>query len=234
MKTLTRALFVAALSVPFVASAQTAPTDTSKAGGAAKTPAPDTAKKEKLTDAELQIVAHYHGDNLTEINLGKATKTRGKSQSAKEYGDMLVKHHGDFDKQLAALAKKTGQLIPQEKPTDPAKKEALESTKKRVAALQKLTGPAFDRDYLSLMVDAHALAVAGVDADIAAAKNAELVQLLRDVKPILQGHLDRARELQAKEGQPKETTPATPATPATPPAKAQPAPTKTAPAPAPK
>lgn len=224
MKTLTRALFVAALSLPFAAWAQTAPTggapkaptaDTSKAGGAAKPAAPDAAKKEKLTDAELQIVAHYHGDNLTEINLGKLAQQRSKNQAVKDYGDMLAKHHADLDKQMAALAKKTGQAIPAEKPTDPAKKEALEATKKRVAALQKLNGPAFDREYLSLMVDNHTLAVAGADAHVAEAKSAELAQMLRDAKPILQGHLDRARELHAKEGGAAAATPATPATPAT-------------------
>jgi putative membrane protein len=218
MKTLTRTLFVAALSMPFAVLAQTAPTaptapktptaDTSKAGGAAKTPAPDTAKKEKLTDAELQIVAHYHGDNLTEVELGKLAGKRSASKDVKAYGEMLVKHHGDLDKQMQALAKKTAQVIPPEKPTDPAKKEALESTKKRVAALQKLNGAAFDREYLSLMVDNHALAVAGVDAHVAEAKNAELAQMLRDAKPILQGHLDRARELAAKEGQAAATPPA--------------------------
>jgi hypothetical protein len=77
------------------------------------------------------------------------------------------------------------------------------------------------------MVDNHTLAVAGVDAHIAEAKNAELAQMLRDAKPILQGHLDRARELQAKEGAAATATPATPAAPAT---KAQPSPAKPAPA----
>lgn len=210
MKTLTRALLVAALSMPFAVLAQTAPTaptapktpttDTSKAGGTAKTPATDTAKKEKLTDAELQIAAHYHTDNLTEIQLGKLAQARSASKDVKAYADMLVKHHGDLDKQMVALAKKTAQVIPPYKPTEPAKKEALETTKKRVAALQKLNGAAFDREYLSLMIDNHTLAVAGVDAHAAEAKNAELAQMLRDAKPNLQTHLDRARELQAAAG----------------------------------
>ena len=196
MKLLTRALLAAALSLPFTASADTPPA--SKGTAPAKTPGTDTTKAEKLSDAELQIIAHYRGDDLTEIDLGKLAGKRSASQPIKEYGDMLVKHHGDFDAKLQALAKKTGQAIPQEKPDTPAKKEALATTKKRAADLQKLNGAAFDREYLRLMIDNHELAVAGIDAHIAEAKHPELVQLLRDVKPILQTHLDRARELQPK------------------------------------
>lgn len=204
MKTFTRALLVAALSLPFAASAQSP-----KAGIPAKQPGADTTKPTdtkttdttkpaKLTDAELQIMAHYRGDNVTEIDLGKLAMKRVPSQPVKEYGDMLFKHHSDFDAKLQALVKKTGQLIPQEKPETPAKAEALASTKKRVAELQKLNGAAFEREYLRLMIDNHTMAVAGVDGHVAEAKNPELAQMLRDVKPVLQTHLDRARELQPK------------------------------------
>ena len=49
------------------------------------------------------------------------------------------------------------------------------------------------------MADEHTRAVANIDADIAEDKNTELAAMLRDVKPILQRHGERAHEAQPKE-----------------------------------
>lgn len=209
MTTLTRTLLIAALSAPLSVAAQTTPTSSTKTGtptaptksgaptgGTAKT---DTAKKEKLTEGDLQIIAHYHGDNVTEMDLGKLAAKRGTTQAVKAHGEMLVKDHGDFDKKLSALVKKTGQVIPAEKPDTAAKKEELANVKKRAATVQKATGATFDREYLTFMVDGHRHALDNIDADISATKNEELATMLRDVKPILQTHHDHARDAQQKD-----------------------------------
>ena len=60
----------------------------------------------------------------------------------------------------------------------------------------KLTGADFDREYLRFMADAHQRAVANIDGHIAEIKNTELAALLREVKPILERHGERAHEAQ--------------------------------------
>ena len=75
-----------------------------------------TAKPAKLKDAELQVMAHYHDVNQMEIDLNKVAAKKATSEGAKAYANMLVKDHTDNDKALMALAKKTGQKIPAEKP----------------------------------------------------------------------------------------------------------------------
>lgn len=154
----------------------------------------DTAKQEKLSDRELQIVAHYHADNLKEIDLGKVAAKRGTTAAVKSHGEMLVKDHTDLDQKLIALSRKTDQVIPPEKPESEAKKAELAASKQRAAALLKLQGAAFDREYLSMMADEHHRAVANIDGHIAEAKHIELATLLREAKPILQRHADRAHE----------------------------------------
>jgi predicted outer membrane protein len=47
-----------------------------------------TAKKEKLSDADLPLIAHYHAVNLMEIDLGKLAAKRGTTPAIKQYGDM--------------------------------------------------------------------------------------------------------------------------------------------------
>jgi putative membrane protein len=210
MKAITRVLLIGLLATTTAyADDQTKPADTTKTTGTTKTTdAPTTAKKEKLTASELQVLAHYHAVNLMEIDLGKAAMKRGSSQAVKSYGEMLVKDHTDSDKKMMALAKATKQTIPAEKPATDAEKQEKADQKKQAAALKKLKGAEFDKQYLQMMVDGHDKELAKIDTKIAEVQNSELADMLRAKKPVLQHHADQARELQ--KSSPQASTPATP------------------------
>ena len=167
-------------------------------GDTAKT---DTAKKEKLSAAELQVMAHYRAVNQLEIDLGKAAKKDAGTQAVKSYGEMLVKDHTDGDKKLEAIAKQSGQKIPAAKPATEAEKAQEAQTKKEAAALKKLKGADFDREYLRMMVDGHDKELAMIDSKMAEVKNPQLLDFLSALKPTLQHHADEARELQKNSAQ---------------------------------
>ena len=171
-------------------------TDTSK-----DKPADKSAAKTKLTTAELQVLAHYHAVNMMEIDLGKRAKSKADRAEVKSYGEMLVKDHTESDAKLKALAKKTGQTIPAEKKTTVAQKQDAAKMKTDIAALKKLKGDVFDRQYLQMMVNGHEKELAAIDTKIADVQNAELSDMLRAMKPVLQHHADHARELQKNEPQ---------------------------------
>lgn len=194
MTILTRALLIAVLSTPLAASAQ-APANPPRPGDTPKSTRTEAPSQEKLTQLDLEILAFHHDNNAREIDLGKHVSKHGASEAVKAYGAMLVKDHDKLDQDLVALARKTRQAIPPHKPTATAEKEAAATAKKRVAELKKLKGAGLDREYLRTMVDEHHLAVMKVDQQIAQAKHPELADLLRQAKPVLQRHHDRAREL---------------------------------------
>ena len=158
--------------------------------------ADDAAKKEKLTATELQVVAHYHAVNLLEIDLGKTALKKAQSQAVKSYAEMLVKEHGEGDVKFKALAKSRKQIIPAEKPVTDADKAEMAETKKAVAALKKLKGADFEKEYLRMMVDGHDKELTKVDAKLGEVQDAELAEMVRAKKPVLQKHADAARELQ--------------------------------------
>lgn len=171
-------------------------TDTSK-----DKPADKSAAKTKLTSAELQVLAHYHAVNMMEIDLGKRVKSKADRAEVKSYGEMLVKDHTESDAKLKALAKKTGQTIPAEKPANAVEKQEIAKTKADAAKLKKLSGPELDKQYLTAMVQGHEKELAKIDTKIADVQNAELSDMLRAMKPVLQHHADHARELQMNEPQ---------------------------------
>ncbi|HEX5060128.1 MAG TPA: DUF4142 domain-containing protein [Kofleriaceae bacterium] len=196
MKAITRALLIGLL---FVGSAYA--DDPTKTTDTTKTNKDTTAKKEKLTPAELQVMAHYKDVNMTEIDLGKVAKKQGGTAAVKSYGEMMVKDHGAMDKQLKDLAKMTKQTIPAEKMTTDAEKQAQAEMKKDVAALKKLKGADFDRAYIQMMIDGHEREVSNIDSKMAEVNNPELKTLLTDLKPQLQHHEDAAKELQKNNAQ---------------------------------
>jgi putative membrane protein len=218
MTTLTRALVIAALSVPVAASAQdtppgSSPSDPSKAGetprseegqepsGSPKTSETETPRKEKLAESDLGIMAQYHQDNQMEIDLGKVASKRGSRPEVKAYGEMMVRDHSKLDQQIMGLAKKSGQATAAVKVKDEAAREHLAKARQRAAEIKKLEGANFDREYLSFMVEDHSHVLANIDEHLAAAQSPELTETLRKARPIFQQHLDRARELQQNEQQ---------------------------------
>lgn len=180
-------LLVAAFAIPTIASAD----DMKKA---------DTTDKSKetvkLDDADLKVLAHHHHLNLMEIDLGKMAQKLG-TKNVKSYGAMLIKDHTAANKELKALAKKKGvSKIPDDMPATEADKKAHDDAMAAMEKMKTLKGAEFDREFLTLMVADHDKEVASTEAAITSTTDADLSKFLTKVKPTLQKHADKARELQ--------------------------------------
>jgi putative membrane protein len=193
------------LSAPFAATAddtgaKTKTSDTSKTD-MSKTE-PSKAKPAKLKVGELQVMAHYHALNQMEIDLAKTAEKTTKNDSVKSFAQLMIKDHGDNDKQLLSLAKKTAQRIPMEKPASDVEKQDKAEDKAMAAKVKTLKGADFDREYIRMMVQGHDKELAKIDSKIAEVENAELADALKATKPVLQKHADQAREVQKDLTQP--------------------------------
>jgi putative membrane protein len=180
------AALVAAMAAPLAASAD----DYNKDKAA------DKADKTKLTDAELQVLAHFHQANLSEIALGKLAMRNSKTAAIKDYGKMLVTDHQKNDRDLKALAKKHGQMIPTETAMSDADKSDMKDEKDAMKKLEAMKGADFDREFLQMAVQDHEKELARADTAIGEVQSDDLKTMLQDMKPVLQRHADKARDLQ--------------------------------------
>ncbi len=218
---------IAALALPVVASAQppsepnrpadTAGTHHDHSGNQPGTSNPSKpgapSKGAQLSDDDVRIVSHQHHVNQVEIDMGKHAKRVG-SAPIKRYGNMLITDHTAADKQLTAFAKKHGLAkIPAETPQNELAQQEMRDAMDAMNRINKLKGPAFDREFITMMITDHDKEVGRIEVDIVGAREPELAALLRTIKPMLQRHADAARELQ--KGQP--TASANPPSAATPP-----------------
>ena len=143
-------------------------------------------KADKLTDAEMSVLAHVHHVDQMEIDAGKLAQKKGSTQAVKAYGKMLVTDHSKNDKDVLALAKKHGEKVPA---------DSMKMDKDEMDKLKNMKGADFDREFLRQMADGHDKELAKIDDEVLRSSSDEMIKLLKDMKPVLQKHADQARDL---------------------------------------
>ena len=151
----------------------------------------------KLADSDIQLLAHFHAMNQTEIDLGQIAQKQAHSRAVKDYAKQIVDDHKANDRELIAFARKHSVKIP--KPSGDADAKDVRDLAVR---LKSMKGADFDREYLLVMVADHDGAVASADAEVQKAMSHDLAQMIRDMKPVLQRHADMARDIQKTIAQP--------------------------------
>jgi putative membrane protein len=155
--------------------------------GAAQSAAPN------LSDPEVAHVAVTA--NSIDVELGKLAESRTTSTDVKRFAAMMVRDHAAVNERAAALAGKLGVT-----PKDNAVSQSLQTGAKEARAkVELLEGAAFDRAYIEREVGYHQAVLDALDQVlIPTTENAELKQLLVEVRPAIAAHLAYAKQVGQK------------------------------------
>jgi putative membrane protein len=153
----------------------------------------------KLSDAEQQEIMHLHHVNQFEIDMAKMAQTNGSAQ-IKGFVLVLINDHQRSDKDITALAKKKNISLTSATATSSSDADAQEmkdmmTDKDRMKTMK---GKDFDKEFLAMMMTGHTKELARIETSLAAAKDPDVVTLLKNTKPVLQKHIDMARDAQKK------------------------------------
>jgi putative membrane protein len=132
-------------------------------------------------DQMADVLNKLHHSNLKEIHMGQEARQKGQAQAVKEYGATLERDHTAADEKVAALARKKNIEL-----TDPPAGHAQHTL---------ATGPTFDTQFAKMMVEDHKKTIESVKAEREKATDAELKELLGDLLPTLEKHLQTAEAL---------------------------------------
>ncbi|HEX2716840.1 MAG TPA: DUF4142 domain-containing protein [Gemmatimonadaceae bacterium] len=192
-------LFLAAAALAACARGNDADSDrnqnttTDTAGGAVTaTPLPT-----QMNDAN--IVAVLDAANASDSASGQLASTKGTSSEVRNYGKMMVGEHHLLREQGQALAKKEN-ITPMAPTGDPTQSKGEQSLK-MLQDMQK--GAAWDKMYIDNEVQVHEQVLQTAKQAHDQAQNAELKALIEKAQPVIEKHLERAREIQ------KNLTPST-------------------------
>jgi putative membrane protein len=168
------------------------------------TPEPSTPPAQVgMTDE--QILAVLDAANMKEVEESRAVLARTKNADVKAFANMMIQHHTEANNKASKLAQKLSMT-----PADFEKSTALRSdTSQQVDQLKSATMGDLDRQYVDLMVADHRAVLDMIDSKILAdVKNAELKQLVTEVRPTVAKHLEDGQALQTKlQGAGAKTTP---------------------------
>jgi putative membrane protein len=149
----------------------------------------NTASTASLTAADREFMTKAAQGGLAEVELGRLAAQKAQSPDVKQFGQRMVDDHSRVNTELKTLATSKGVTLPTD--IDAA-------TKEEQAKLSKLTGAAFDKEYMRLMVDDHRKDVAEFEKESKDQDNADVRAFAAKTLPTLQEHLKLAETTNAK------------------------------------
>jgi len=152
----------------------------------AQSPTPD------LSDPEVAHVAVTA--NSIDIDLAKLARSRTGNHYVKQFATTMITDHSAVNAQASALATKLG-VTPKD---NEVSQSLLKGAAQARATIEPLKGKAFDKAYIDREVAYHQAVLDALDKLlIPTTSNAELKQLLVDVRPAIATHLEHAKKLQS-------------------------------------
>lgn len=118
-----------------------------------------------------------------EIQMGHLGIERGQSQAVKGFSQRLINDHNLANRELAALAKQKGVILP----GDDAKIISMPIATK--------SGADFDKDFGRVMFEEHRQAISAFEKETSSGSDPDVMNWARKTLPTLRAHLAEAQEL---------------------------------------
>jgi len=157
------------------------------AGGSKDSMPKDVTNQSKVDTEEAAFMKKAAVGGMMEVDLGKIAQ-KSTNPKVKAFADQMVNDHTKANTELKALAAKSGIVLPAEYP---------EEEKAHMDMMKTMTGAAFDKHYIAMMVTDH-------DKTVALFKGAETSQdkgvsdFVKKTLPVITAHFEKAKAIQAE------------------------------------
>ncbi len=163
------------------------------AGSPAASPqgSPATGATGAVSMADRDFMMNAARGSMSEVQLGNLAAQKGSSDEVKQFGQRMAADHSQLGQTLRQMATNMNVTLPQDLDTH---------QQEEVSHLEKLSGKAFDREYVKMMVRDHAKDISEYERASKEAANSEIKQYASQALPTLREHQKMARDLAAKLG----------------------------------
>ncbi len=140
-------------------------------------------------DDPNKFITSAGNSGLAETQLSLIALQRSQTPEIKTYAQQMITDHTRTNTELAQLAGKKGVSLPRE----------MDSAHKALAReLEKLSGETFDKRYVDVMLEDHEKTITEFDTQIRVGSDSDVKAFARKQLPVLQEHLQMARDLRSK------------------------------------
>lgn len=143
----------------------------------------------KMSSSDTKFMKEAAMGGMEEVELGKLAAQKATDADVKSFGQKMVDDHSKANDQLQQLATQKGVTLPT---------GMSASQKNDMAKLEKLSGAAFDKTYVSMMVKDHKMDVAEFKKESTSAKDSDLKSWAGTTLPTLQDHLKMVQDISSK------------------------------------
>lgn len=150
---------------------------------------PAAAQIQLVNEADREFVSKAATGGTAEVELGRVATQRAVRPSVRSFAERMVADHGRANAELAALARRKGLDVP----------TALEPSQQAMRdRLSGLSGPDFDRAYMSEIVRDHTEDIALFERAAETSTDPDLKAWATRSLPMLREHLALARQVNSE------------------------------------
>jgi putative membrane protein len=139
-----------------------------------------------LSKPDADFLVNAASGSMTEVQLGQLAQTNAMNKRVKAFGAMMVRDHGEEGMKLKTLASAKKITLPD---------AVSNSQQKDIENLQKKTGDAFDKAYITMMLSDHKDDIKEFEKKAKKATDPQVLAFVNSSLEILRRHLDSANSL---------------------------------------
>lgn len=155
------------------------------------TPKTDAGSQKMMKSPDTKFALAAAQGGFAEVQMGQLAAQKATNPEVKAFGQQMVDDHTKANDQLKQVASSEDMTLPDSM----GPKEQTEYTK-----LQNLSGAQFDHAYVHAMVKDHEEDVKEFHKEANTGKDPQIKNFASTTLPILQGHLDKIKGIQANMG----------------------------------
>lgn len=149
---------------------------------------PNSTRAEDDRFDDGKFVKYAASSGMLEVQLGQLAQKSAKTDAVRTLAALLAEEHARTNQELRDAAKEAGLALPE---------KLSESDQKILDRFRDYTGGEFDADFVAAIVEMHERSIGAFVKASTRAKNASIRNFATRTLPILQGHLEAARKVQA-------------------------------------
>lgn len=156
------------------------------------------ARAAGTTNPDLQFAARAASGGHAEVEMGRLAVHKAGAPDVRQFGQRMIDDHEKANRQLTELAMRLHLRLP---------RHAEGKDAAQLKRLSGLAGNAFDRAYVSLMVEDHRQNIADFRDEITNGAIGPIHVFAENTLPILEEHLRLAEQLQRNQSEEKAQVP---------------------------
>ena len=141
-----------------------------------------------INGADREFVLQAEKSNIQERVLGRMAEEKSQNGGVRKYGKMVVTDHNNASQKLVDIMEKNGIAQP---------RTLTEERSDAVDKMQGMSGDAFDREFVNMMVQEHQKSVNAFRLEVETAQNPDVRNYAKNMVPTLERHLKDAQDLQS-------------------------------------